>query len=407
MKEVNLDLVYLLSVPVFLILSLVVGFKRRNLNPRAGWYLRGYYWSFFLAVAITFIVISPLIAYMPHLFRWGHVFFLLIFVFSYLYVRETLFPARITWTDAWLLIPLVLYLVDYAPVFMLSGDEKLRIIRGLSDQGLKLRFAEGWFMPPGSHNLIKHLFALVVWLAQAQMLYQASRIAELEMGQDFVAHRRWLQWLLMSQLLIFLPALVGMAAGRYEWVSLIANVSGIVAGLIQGFYLLMHPEVLYGLPPDAPQASSMNPGDMMAPPSLVTALPEPLPDSTIPHSPAYVENLDEETLDRIGQALERVMQEKQLYLDPSLKIADLAMATGFLSHKLSAYFHKRCQGSFYDYVNTLRVTYCVQKMETGEFKTKTLEALSHESGFQSRSTFIRAFKRAKGITPSEFVQSLK
>ena len=38
---------------------------------------------------------------------------------------------------------------------------------------------------------------------------------------------------------------------------------------------------------------------------------------------------------------------------------------------------------------------------------KTLEALSAESGFQSRSTFIRAFKKSKGITPSEFVHSIK
>ena len=36
-------------------------------------------------------------------------------------------------------------------------------------------------------------------------------------------------------------------------------------------------------------------------------------------------------------------------------------------------------------------------------ETKTLEALAQESGFNSRGTFIRVFKKKTGKTPSEYL----
>ncbi|MGL6268099.1 MAG: helix-turn-helix domain-containing protein [Chitinophagaceae bacterium] len=50
---------------------------------------------------------------------------------------------------------------------------------------------------------------------------------------------------------------------------------------------------------------------------------------------------------------------------------------------------------------------CAIKLESDAYKSKTLDALSSESGFQSRSTFIRTFKKCKGQTPSEFLHSIK
>jgi AraC-like DNA-binding protein len=121
----------------------------------------------------------------------------------------------------------------------------------------------------------------------------------------------------------------------------------------------------------------------------------------------YLSQVDDAVLDRIEAALEPLMTRERLFLNPHLKVADLAAATGFGAHKLAAYFNKRCGKSFNDYVNDYRVDFCAQKLESGEYRSKTLEALSLESGFQSRSTFIRAFKKRMGRTPSEFVRELQ
>jgi AraC-like DNA-binding protein len=43
-----------------------------------------------------------------------------------------------------------------------------------------------------------------------------------------------------------------------------------------------------------------------------------------------------------------------------------------------------------------------EKIKEGELKQFTLEALALSAGFHSRITFIRAVKKLKGVTPSEY-----
>jgi AraC-like DNA-binding protein len=45
-------------------------------------------------------------------------------------------------------------------------------------------------------------------------------------------------------------------------------------------------------------------------------------------------------------------------------------------------------------------------LEQGESKHLTIEAISANAGFASRSKFIDAFKERKGVTPSAFIKSI-
>jgi AraC-like DNA-binding protein len=56
-------------------------------------------------------------------------------------------------------------------------------------------------------------------------------------------------------------------------------------------------------------------------------------------------------------------------------------------------------------LNRYRVNLFIEKIEHQENKLKTLEAIATECGFQSRATFVRAFKKEKGITPSEYIKN--
>jgi AraC-like DNA-binding protein len=395
MKE-DQDLLYIVSVTVLLIISIVLTAKRRNLNPLAGVALTVYFWCFFLTILIAYIVLSPLIKYVPHLFRTANIFLLLIFPFSWLYFKQTLQPGRLGWKYVVHLLPALVYIADFIPLFLMPGSEKLAIINSLDAYGLKAGYAEGWFVPKGIHNIIRYSIMAGYWLAQGLMLWRAVKLSSSETGKDYKVHRKWLIWLQFSQMLIFVPSLITVLIGRLDIMIQVSNLFGLIATLIQGGFLFANPIILYGLPVEHE--------DQISESSVEVQIKGVL---EVDGKPAYIDNIDEETAVLIDRALDKVMVEKQLFKNPDLRISDLAMASGFLSYKLSAYFRKRLYQNFYDYVNGWRINYCTEMIDSGQFRVKTLEALASESGFRSRSTFIRAFKKVKDMTPSNYIHNLK
>ena len=62
--------------------------------------------------------------------------------------------------------------------------------------------------------------------------------------------------------------------------------------------------------------------------------------------------------------------------------------------------------TFVEFRTRLRIELACQLLKNSENRLLTLEAIGENVGFSSRFTFIRAFKKVKGITPSEFLTEL-
>ena len=71
---------------------------------------------------------------------------------------------------------------------------------------------------------------------------------------------------------------------------------------------------------------------------------------------------------------------------------------------LSGYFNKELNKTFGEWKNDLRIAYACQLIEKGNAKRITIEAISTDAGFVSRSKFIDAFKARKGLTPSAYIK---
>jgi AraC-like DNA-binding protein len=61
--------------------------------------------------------------------------------------------------------------------------------------------------------------------------------------------------------------------------------------------------------------------------------------------------------------------------------------------------------NFANWVNRFRIEYFIGLAPS--HPQLTLEALSNKAGFISRSAFINAFKKEKGVTPREYFRSEK
>ena len=59
--------------------------------------------------------------------------------------------------------------------------------------------------------------------------------------------------------------------------------------------------------------------------------------------------------------------------------------------------------NFNDFINQHRIEKVKQKLYTGEQKTKTLLGIAYDCGFNSKATFNRAFKKATGLSPKDWI----
>jgi AraC-like DNA-binding protein len=383
---------YLASGTILLVLGLVVWLKHKTENQLTRRYLLAYLWVFFMAVVTGYVVLTPVLAQrFPHVFRTAHFFYSLVMPFSWLYFREVLRPGRSSWKDLWLFLPVALYVVDFMPVFLKSADEKRTMLSQINNFGLRISYSEGWIMPSGFYHTLRSMMFVLCWGLQAQLFFRTKPTAVPEPREKM--QRRWLAFLLWSGVLIFMPNIVLGILKRPDLTIQWSNFAALTAAIIQGYFLLLHPDLLYGpigtshvdaatMKNRAGKWSNEHPEDV---------------------APAYYDQLDNDAIQEIETAIRVWIDEKQVYLNPELTLAGLSTLSGIGLHKWSAYLNKFQQQGFNDYINQNRIEHCVRKMGEGEHRSKTLEALSRESGFNSRSTFIRAFKKFKGLTPSEFL----
>lgn len=98
--------------------------------------------------------------------------------------------------------------------------------------------------------------------------------------------------------------------------------------------------------------------------------------------------------------------EKEMFRDPDLTLPDVAEALDVPPHLLSQYLNDNLGKSFTSFVNEYRVRAVEQELQKEDHQL-TLEAIGNECGFRSNSSFYNAFKKIKGMTPSQFRKALK
>jgi len=102
-----------------------------------------------------------------------------------------------------------------------------------------------------------------------------------------------------------------------------------------------------------------------------------------------------------GQDLEKLMQTKQLFLNPNLQIIDLASEMGISVHQCSALVNTVTGKSFRDWINSHRILFFIATYPEQK-NCKTVEAIANEAGFKSLSTFYKAFKKETELMPKQY-----
>lgn len=117
--------------------------------------------------------------------------------------------------------------------------------------------------------------------------------------------------------------------------------------------------------------------------------------------------LGQEESESLQNRLLIYMETQKPYLRNNLKIGDLANEIGVLVGDLSTLLNIHMSVNFTDFVNSYRVNVFVKLMSEKDVVKYTMTALSQQCGFNSRTTFYRAFKKIMGKSPLEYAKELE
>ncbi len=100
--------------------------------------------------------------------------------------------------------------------------------------------------------------------------------------------------------------------------------------------------------------------------------------------------------------LDDLMLTKKPYLNKKLLKAELSEMIGISNPEMARLLNEKIGMNFFEYINNYRVQEFIKlaKVKKNEL---TLFGIAQEAGFNSKTTFIKSFKKSMGKTPSEFL----
>ena len=149
---------------------------------------------------------------------------------------------------------------------------------------------------------------------------------------------------------------------------------------------------------EAAEADQNAPHAHTQPENVAETVPEPQPVAEQPVEPEPEElKLQQEAA--FAERMYLLFEKEHVYLNPRLRLSELAMLLGTNRTYLSQYFNQNCESTFYDFVNDYRIHHAKLLLHSTD---DTLETIAMNSGFNSLSTFRRAFVQREGMSPIEF-----
>ncbi|WP_296146500.1 helix-turn-helix transcriptional regulator [uncultured Flavobacterium sp.] len=107
------------------------------------------------------------------------------------------------------------------------------------------------------------------------------------------------------------------------------------------------------------------------------------------------------------QKLELLCKEQHIYTDSTLNREKVAEKLGISAGYVSQIVNTITGENFANYINQYRVEAVKEMISNSEYENYNLLTMGLESGFTSKTTFYKAFKKITGQTPNEYKNTCK
>jgi len=338
---------------------------------------------------------------------WEAIFFVHFLPLSYIigpllfiYVRTTISDNKQFKKTDWLhFIPAFLILIATLPYTSLPFHKKFeiahQIVKITENYSLNFYFVTFEFIlySRSIHLIIYAIFSFFYFRYSTKKIINTYGIVP----TNHLIINRWINILIIIQVLIAGNSL-GHMTTLYHKFSVVGIKSSDLfselyffricggAFVIQNFILFLFPKILYGN--ISYQVHKENEG-------IIEEIKSSIAKKVIPS--ANFENLDI-TLNPYLATLP--------FVKKGFSLSQMSFDLKISERILSNYFNKELSKTFGEWKNDQRISYVCQILDEGKAKDITIEAISINAGFVSRSKFIDAFKERKGVTPSAYIKGI-
>lgn len=117
--------------------------------------------------------------------------------------------------------------------------------------------------------------------------------------------------------------------------------------------------------------------------------------------------LDKDEINKFKKQMSSFLEDKKGYMQPELSLSILAKEIGTTPNNLSWLLNNIYKKTFYEFINEYRVKDFLERIDNKDHKEFTLISIALEVGFNSKSTFYKAFKEITQMTPSEYIKKIE
>ncbi len=388
-----IDFFFKTSILCGLLTIYLLLFKKNALRSFSDYLLSAFILCQCWTILLFILVYSGSILNYPHLYKSAAPLTFLIGPLGYFYARSMLFnEVAFKKIDLLHALPFLFVTLNYLPFFASSTIDKLDVLTATIEDAKNIAVTtQLGLLPETVFYIALTIQAFIYLLFQWALLLQFNKAFKVkEVEQQITVVTRWLKVFTLANSailfsLIFVIILYYSNLGLIEegQISLVSNYLLSFSFFVICTYLLVNPQVLNGLPF-----------------VKYTKKKSELLSDELVRVPFIHKNYTKE----IAQ-LEAYFTTSKACLQPNLTISEVAVATQIPIRELSFLINSYYKQRFSDYLNDMRLSHFLTKMDLANLDIFTIETIALASGFSSKSSFYRAFKKRYKNTPTTYLQT--
>ncbi len=298
----------------------------------------------------------------PHLFLFVDFCLFLFGPLFFFYTRSVLFTDfKIGKAELWHFVPGLIHLVSLAIQFSIGQGRFFELV-----QTRNSFLYNTWYVFEGLSILSISIYLILTLI----LLFRYGR-REKPLGERFkIKYFGTITSLMMLSMVVWIISFANLLINgqRLVWAFDLTWLPMVLINFVIGYYMIIKPGFF--------KATSIR----------------PVKEAKIVPSEQLVE---------LGRKLTTLLEQEKPYKNPELSVNSIAQLLDVKPHVATKVMTQGLGTSFFELINSYRIKEFI-KLVTEDNSNPTFLAVAYEVGFNSKTTFNKAFKKEKGLSPREY-----